>query len=231
MKKLSLSLMILILSVSAYAQLYADVEFEVQDNGEVKITGDTNYAAFQGVTNKLTSKEDGVWFLNITSPVLEEYVYTITLPRYAVINYIKTNNQVRIEEKSGTLSITGTGRDKPLDVKIQYSIDIQQKTESAAYIIVTILVLGIIGGAFYFFKRRHMIKVPQKVLNRDLFTDRQLIILDYLQKHGTVTQAELERELRLPKSSLSRNVETLVKKGVIFKETKGMSNVIGFNKE
>lgn len=70
-------------------------------------------------------------------------------------------------------------------------------------------------------------KTAHNGIKRELFTERQLAILDYLASHGVVTQAELEKKLKLPKSSLSRNVDTLARKGVIFKEQRGMSNVVG----
>jgi uncharacterized membrane protein len=66
-----------------------------------------------------------------------------------------------------------------------------------------------------------------KKINKHLYTSRQLQIINYLQKHGPANQIKIEKELNIPKASLSRNIETLVKKGIIFKESKGMSNIIG----
>lgn len=224
-----LFLLILLFAASSHAQLYADVIFEVRDTGAVDISGETNYDAFQGTTNALTSKEGALWFLNITSPAFEEFIYTIRLPQHAIINYIKSNSQVRIEEQAGSITITSTGQKRSIDVKIQYSIDVEARTLSFLWVLVTIIVLGGIAYAAYIITaKKKAEKIPKKVLNRSLFTERQLMILDYLQKHGTVTQAQLEKDLKLPKSSLSRNIDTLVQKEVIFKETKGMSNVIGF---
>ena len=227
MKRWFVPLFIALFSISAYSQLYADITFEVRDNGEVEINGNTNYDTFKGVTNSLTSKQGELWLLNITSPVFDEYLYEVILPKYSVINYIKANSQVRIEEKSGTITITATGSDKPIDIKIQYTIDKEERTASIVRLISAIVIIIIIGAVGYLIKK-NVKHTPKKELKRELYTDRQLTILDYLQKHGTVTQAHLEKDLKLPKSSLSRNVETLVQKGVIFKEAKGMSNVIGF---
>ncbi|MBU2442886.1 MAG: winged helix-turn-helix transcriptional regulator, partial [Nanoarchaeota archaeon] len=41
-----------------------------------------------------------------------------------------------------------------------------------------------------------------------------------------ITQAALEKILKIPKSSLSRNIDSLVRKDIITKEGKGMSNVL-----
>lgn len=230
MKRALLVLLTVLLAVSVYAQLYADVTFDVKDTGEVVISGNTNYEPFTGTTNTLTSKQGDMWFLNITSPVFEEYIYHVKLPQYAVINYIKANSKVRIEESSGSIIITGTGSKKPIDIRVQYSINKAQQTNSSLTLIGAIILIIVVGIVAFLVQKRlskHK-KIPEKAFKRELYTERQLVILDYIKKHGTVTQAKLEHDLKLPKSSLSRNIQTLVQKGVLFKETHGMSNVIGF---
>jgi len=46
-----------------------------------------------------------------------------------------------------------------------------------------------------------------------------------------LTQAEIEKELKIPKASVSRNIRTLELKGRIEKEKTGMSNMIKLRKE
>jgi uncharacterized membrane protein len=232
MKKTALLFAILLIPF-VYAQLYADVVFDIKETGEVVISGDTNYEEFQGTTNKLTSKEAELWLLNITSPVLEEFVYEVKLPQFGIINYIKSNTPVRIEEKSGRISITSAGSNKPIQIIVQYTINKEEKDFNLIKIIIGLIVIIVLGLVIKKRLKKQKIiikkeKKEQKVIKRELYTERQLMILDYLQKHGTVTQAQLERDLKLPKSSLSRNIQTLVQKDIIFKETRGMSNVIGF---
>ena len=121
--KIQMSLLVIfVLMASSYAALYSDVRFLVSETGEVEITGNTNYEPFAGTTQQLTSKEGNYWVLNITAPVFEEFIYHIQLPKYATINYIKANSAVRIEDNDGTLTITSTGSQKPIEVVIQYSI-------------------------------------------------------------------------------------------------------------
>jgi len=217
----SLSLMLLI---NTYA-LYGDIFFDVKDNGKVEISGETNYELFKGTTNSLTSKDGEIWFLNITSPVFEEYIYRVKLPKYSVINYVKANNQLRIEQKSGSIQIIGTGKDKPIEIKVQYLIDKTQ--EKLSYLLIVGAFIIVAGMGFLALKIRRKTNLVKKQFRRELYTDRQLKILDYLQKNGTTGQSNLEKNLKIPKASLSRNIKTLVQKGVIFSETKGMSNVIG----
>src|SRR6266496_3657476 len=91
-----ISAFLLVTSVFAQSQLYADINLNVKDNGQVSISGNTNYKAFNGVTvNNLTSKHGDLWLLNVTSPVFEEYIYRIMLPKNVIVNYLKANSQVR----------------------------------------------------------------------------------------------------------------------------------------
>jgi uncharacterized membrane protein len=230
MKKYLFFVLAILLALSAYSQLYADITFDVKDNGEIEISGNTNYEEFKGVTSRLTSKEGEFWFLNITGPVFEEFVYEVKLPENAVINYIKSNSQVRIEERLGRIAITASGSNKPIDIKVQYFIGKEERSTSSFLIISSLIIIALIAiGVYYLAKKKiKIIKPAKKDIKRELYTERQLMILDYLQKKGTVTQAQLEKDLKIPKASLSRNIQTLAQKGVIFKETKGMSNVVGF---
>lgn len=226
MKKSLLFILALLLPMAAYAQLYGDLVFDVKDNGEAHISGNTNYDAFQGLTNNLTSKQGELWLLNITSPVFEEYIYKIKLPKYSVVNYIKANTAIRIEEKTGAIIITGTGSNKAINIAVQYSIS---KTKKVVWLVrigalIFIILLALLIDSFVLKKAS---KIKKKKFKRELFTDRQLKIIDYLQNHGSASQIELEKNLLIPKASISRNVNTLVQKGVLFKETKGMSNIVG----
>jgi uncharacterized membrane protein len=57
-------------------------------------------------------------------------------------------------------------------------------------------------------------------------TERQKEIVNLVSKNKRITQKGLQDKLNMPKSSLSRNVESLVKKRILKKEQKGMSNLI-----
>lgn len=231
MRKLALLLIFTILINSAFA-LYGDITFNVKDTGEVSITGKTDYDLFQGTTNSLTSKERNIWYLNITSPVFDNYEYLIKLPKYSAINYITANNKFVIGEKDGVVAITGSGIKKQLNVFIEYSIEKEETIFDEPLMTAGLVLLVVIGLIIFIIKRKKPVKRKKLTrtkssINRELYTERQLLILDYLTKHGSVTQAELEKELKIPKASLSRNIKTLVQKGVIFSETKGMSNIVG----
>ncbi len=62
----------------------------------------------------------------------------------------------------------------------------------------------------------------------DQLPERQKMIITLIRESpsGFVTQAKLEKETGFPKSSLSRNVDSLVRKGFIQKEQTGMTNTL-----
>ncbi|MBN2421457.1 MarR family transcriptional regulator [Candidatus Woesearchaeota archaeon] len=215
------ALLLVLLSVSSYAQLYADVVFDISDNGDVKITGNTNYDAFSGITNELTFKEGKNWTFILSTPVFDEYVYSVKLPKNAKFSFVESDSQTKIEEENGRLIVTAAGIEKEILMIIEYTIETDEKTKTALYYLIGLVILAFAAFAVKKYSK------PSRKLDRNRFTDRQWEIVSYLQKHGIVTQAELEKELKLPKSSLSRNIETLVQKGVVFRETKGMSNAVG----
>ncbi len=226
MNKLMVFILAFLMPIAVSAQLYGDLTFDIKDNGLVHMSGNTNYDVFKGTTENMTSKEGSLWSVTITSPVFEEYIYKVRLPKYSVISYIKANTPVRIEESSGSIIITATGSKKPIDINVQYSISSRKKTLwlARAGAIVALIIIALVLDSYVI---RRANRINKKKIKRELYTERQLLILDYLQKHGHVTQAELEKNLMIPKASLSRNIKTLSQKGIIFSETRGMSNIVG----
>jgi uncharacterized membrane protein len=62
--------------------------------------------------------------------------------------------------------------------------------------------------------------------------DRQKKILKLLEENNVpLTQTDIQRELELPKASVSRNIRRLEIKGLIEKEQIGMSNIIRLKKQ
>jgi uncharacterized membrane protein len=103
-----------------------------------------------------------------------------------------------------------------------------------------ILLLAILVVVLYFKIRRRPLHEKQFVeapapkakvsYNPETLTERQNQILEILKKAGGhTTQAKLQAETKIPKASLSRNIESLVRKKIVKKERKGMTMVIYFN--
>ncbi|MAF36991.1 hypothetical protein CL622_07785 [archaeon] len=148
--------------------------------------------------------------------------------------YLKTTPQVRIQDTRNGLSITGTGEDSPLSIIAQYKVNSNNASVLSWYHYVLIIVLLILSFILY---RKKQKKSPKKAsespaLDLETFTDRQARIIDILKNSDVrVTQKMLEEKLGIAKSSLSRNLDALVRRGIIKKETHGMTNVISLKKE
>jgi uncharacterized membrane protein len=226
MKRGLFSILFFILLINfSYAELYADVVFHVDETGSVKITGNTNYENFKGSTNAMTSKSGDMWLLSISSPEFKEYLFKLNMPQNAIITKIESDGNYLIQENLRTMLITSSGENKSININVTYVMNQKQTNSSLFYIIGFIILLAVVG--FYVFTR----KKDNKQIQKHLYTEREFTILCYLKKHGPTSQIKLEKELKLPKASLFRNINSLVKKNATYKETKGMTNIIGLKNQ
>lgn len=208
-------------------EYYADVTIEVDYNGEVTISGQTNHPQLLiEKTQNYTSKDGTYWTLNISiSDIFSDYIFDVSFPEGTVINYLKVPSSFRIETYNGRLHLIGTGQEKPLFVVIQYRFE-EKNTEQDYQILLGLIFAMVLLVILYYFKLNH--KKSKKKKSEDKFlTERQKQIVSYIEnKKEPVAQAELQRELKFPKASLSRNIDSLVNKGILKKGRKGMTNLI-----
>jgi len=257
MKRVTIFILLLVLltSFAASQEYYADVSFYIKDTGEAQISGTTNYPPFQqDLSQEFTSKVGKYWIVNITTPETDNFssaAYSVSLPENAAINYIKSSMTSRIISESGRPVVKGSGENTSFSIIIQYSIDSSQNSVSftTIAIVVGLALLLILILLFYRSiafrgnpKRKnevqneaHEVKKEEKHdaaswYDKELLLDRQKEIVELIEKHGKpVTQKLLESQLNMPKSSLSRNIDSLVKKGIISKQRRGMVNVLIIN--
>ncbi len=246
MKKIILLLALLALILTgAYAQeYYADIVFDIANDGSVAISGATNHPELNaGTTQGLTSKKDGIWTITINpSGEFSEYIYKIILPAGAQLIDANSPSGNRIDTENDRINIIGTREQTTSFVSARYITRAQPKEENLTFVFVGLLLLVIIlvgiWGAGELRKRRTceakktMPTPTQKpIYNKEALTERQLQIVEYLEKgKGNATQAELQKRFELPKASLSRNLETLERKGIITKERKGMTMLVMLKK-
>ncbi len=215
---------------------YADVEIFVSEAGLVTIQGDTNIEnliVYQ--SPELTSKKGAYWLLNVTTDTsVASAYYKINLPKGSSITYMKIPTFSRIETTSSGLTIIGIAEEKVFDIIVQYEIKKEGSSSSPPgwFIALTGLVLVALFAAIRFrLKKIKNKRSKSKAYNPKTLTERQLQIVKILEKNnGSTTQAALEKETGLPKSSLSRNVDSLVRREIVTKEQSGMSNVVSLKK-
>ena len=210
------------------ADFYADVVIDISENGEVEISGTTNHPALAaGTTQEYTSKDGAEWSLGIgIEDVFSDFIYEIRFPENASVGNLGLPGEYRVEEEAGRIIVVGTGEDERFFARADYVLG-SPGTVFDAGLIVWVLVFALaFGGSFTYFRARQK-KTKKVSYNREALTERQRMVMDYLEGKGkAVTQAELRRETGLPKASLSRNLDSLVAKGIVAKERKGMSMLI-----
>ncbi len=248
MKK-TIILLILTLTIAQATDYYADINIKIDNQGYTTITGNTNYPNLTTTDNPTyTSKKANYWTFNMTKPEqFSEFIYAIQLPETASINYIKTTGTFTITNNGNNLEIKGYGENKPLEITIQYQIN--KETSNLLIMAVAIIPLIIItAGAHYLYKKKKKAvkKQTKKKTNKKTKKEntaqkkkiklpplpkRQKKIIQLLiDKKKPLTQAQIRKELQLPKASTTRNINALELKGLITKEKIGITNLIKIKK-
>jgi len=225
---------------------YADLEIIVDNAGFVSIDGNTNYPGLViEDSEKYTSKTQSLWTLNITKNVtFNDFLFSIVLPEHAKIKSVSSSGSTFITEQSNTLVVEGYGNNESLSIVVQYQTEKVLETDtffgldlvSGMLIVIIIVLLFCFFIVLFFFDKRekpifngkkdHQLQAEPRGLN-----DRQKKILHLLQQSTVaLTQTDIQKELNMPKASVSRNIRRLELKGLIEKEQIGMSNIIRLKK-
>jgi len=186
-----------------------------------------------------TFKKQSYWLLNITKKdVFTDYFYVLTLPQGSVVNYINASGFSGIEEKSGSLIITGDGGNEYLSIIVQYQLN-KDSLDFNVLLILGILILTLTALLIYLIyqsKRKHIVKSNKKIVDEVEYdfkglNDRQKQIIKLLiDVKRPLTQSEIQKELGIPKAAVSRNIHSLEIKNLIEIEQIGMSNLIRLKK-
>jgi len=223
-KNVFLCLIAFILIITpVFAGYYADIDIFLEDDGNVIIEGISNYPDLltEQQSPDYTSKKGKYWLFNMTiDETFDEFIYRLHMPKDSDINYLKTRHLSRIDQDD-SMTVIGTGRDESLVILVQYSINKLENNNYILYLILLIVILTSLSTYFFLFHKKKKLKQ----IDPNILTERQKIIYDILKKSKKpVTQKYIEEKTNLPKSSVSRNIESMVRKGIISKEKVGMSN-------
>lgn len=254
LKIFSISLILSSLIFISFSTNYADLKIDLQNDGSVTINSDSNLNEFKNITNsqKFTSKNKKYWIFNLSSiNSYEDFIYELNLPINAKINYIKTTPTFRIETGENSIKIIGTGSNKPINILIQYSFN-NKLTNIVSYVkndtfrylfyfalLVLFISLIIIFDLMFRDKNKNLrpdyvekkIEVKKEKVLISILSQRQQDIINILKENKKITQKELENIMKIPKSSISRNVKTLEIKGYIIKNGVGVTNYLSLNNE
>jgi uncharacterized membrane protein len=243
MRLVVLALFLVAANLCVAQQYYADLTVDLLPDGIANISSTSNHASLRArSTDSLTSKRGAYWLFNLTLPgsdTFSAYVFEIRLPKNAQINYLKSEGSFRIIDKAGRMAVRGTGSNESLAVVIQYNIVPQTMQETSLEspvnanfpTLMVIVAVTLCLAAFMLYIRRKN-AAPQEVISHDpnLLTERQNAILQALKEAASpVNQSLICERLKLPKSSVSRNVDSLVQMGLVKKTRNGMSTMVSVN--
>lgn len=234
----TLIFLIIYLPVISAEEYYADVRIDVDSYGFVTIDGTTNYPDFLVENTEMyTLKKQSNWLLNITKDEnFTDFAYVLTLPEGSSVNYIKSSGFIRIREDLGKLVINGFGENEIFSIQVQYQIGkiIEESfmfDPIFIFLIFIIIVLIVILVGFFIKERVKIQSHNEDSYNFKGLKQRQKEIMELLIDRKTpLTQTEIQKELKIPKSAISRNIRSLELKGLIEKEQIGMSNLIKLKK-
>ncbi len=162
------------------------------------------------LTQDLTSKSGNIWKLSVPSPGLVVFLFNakiLNLPNNSTI----TSDQDRI-----IISISSPS-------KITYQIPPNNNNSGLLIILVAITV-----PILYFTYTHVFLKKPSSKFNHLPTTER--LILEHIEKNPGITQKALSQALGIPKSTLSYHLNKLEQRGLIRRESKGLSNKLYINK-
>ncbi|PLW80856.1 hypothetical protein C0585_00540 [Candidatus Woesearchaeota archaeon] len=251
---LFISLLIIFSSLAYSSDL--NQEITLLKNGEATISGDTTYIldlipipnGNEIITDELTSKEGKSWYFKYDlQDNFTDVKIVIELPEKATINSVESGLTTGIKSEWDITTITFTGKNKPVDIIIRYELEKgYTKTTIFFFVIIVLLILYHFRKKIFKIKKqpngkklkKEIIKSEkseskkevniEKLKNvRLMLNETQLKILDNLIEFGNQTnQTKLMHSTRIPKASLSRNLEILAQKEVILKINTGNSNHI-----
>ncbi len=219
------------------SSFYGDVVFDVQSNGFVVVSGLSNHPVLLGSFDNLTSKSGKLWVFNFSSSgvdvVFDDFLFEARFPEGVVFTYIKSSSQIRIGSDDNIPVIRGILKNKSFEFVVQYYFeDEEDNDEKNNYSFILFFIFGglfLYIGLFFIFSYKH-----NNIGNSKQFlslTPRQKDIFLILLKNDGVSQKFLETKLNLPKSSVSRNIDALVRKNLIVKERRGFSSSLKVNKK
>ena len=234
--------------MTVFAQeFYADLEITLDESGFVTIDGITNYPDLVVKDSQAyTFKEQEYWAFDLSIEKSFDFVYILKLPENSEINFINTSGQFRIKTENDNLIIQCYGEDEPLNIFVQYQI--KKSEQNNFYIVLLIGIILIVSFVLVSFKRLNIFKnfkkknietrvikkvkkIPKLKYDFKGLTARQKNIMKFLiEKNHPVIMSKIVKELNLPKSSVSRNISSLELKGLIEKESIGVSTMIRLKK-
>lgn len=209
-------LCLFVLPVGFAQQYYADITVTVEGD-TARISGTSNHPELQPQT---VSTSGNMLQLSVNE-TFQDYIFTIRIPDDAELTAVTTPANTRFYTEDGYLVVRGVATNEEFYVRASYT----EPSSTSNTVLYAFLVTGLLAGLVWIYQWTEKFTPPKDV------SDRQHDILMYLYENGPQTQQHLSEALDVPKSSVSRNIASLEKKGYVDKTKRGNSNTIRLSEE
>ena len=175
---------------------------------------------FEDETHHYTSKTGSEWYFSFMPPNYYDSIsLKVYLPKNAVLKSIDSNLDYSIGYEN-SLFLFFEGLSKTPRIIVNYSFEPVEEFDY--YLILVPLSLLVIAVLLILFLKKKS-KLEKKFLSALNKRERQ-VMLTLKDLGGNVKQSKLRRVTGLPKSTLSRTVKSLERKGLVSKQGHGMTN-------
>jgi uncharacterized membrane protein len=213
-KKLSWLFTLFFLSPVLGADLVGTIRVDVSGLAVISVEG------FEEETNYYTSKTGCDWYFSFNPPnPFEEINLKLYLPANSLLKSIDSNLDYVIGYDN-SLVLTFQGLNETPRISVNYAF--KRVQESNYFLLLIPLLCGVLIVVIVWFSVKKR-KVEDKVL-RVLSKRERQVMLTLKNLGGNVKQSKLRQVTGLPKSTLSRTINSLQKKGLIEKQGHGMTN-------
>ena len=225
---------------------YIKADFSIDDTGKVVVSGDAdknpdidgieiNGTRLSGTSTALTSKIKDIWDFNIALDY-DDVDIRILLPADSNIFNIATENKFSIASDLNQI-VLEVKDNKPIKLEFYYSTGLSEPRFNVSGLVILIFIFIIAAnGAIIYYLYRKLQKKPKKIIKKEK-VDRSEILYDTLNekekqiiesvKKGADYQAKIMKETNIPKASLSRYINNLIKKEFLIRKGEGkLSKII-----
>lgn len=221
---------------------FIKAEFKVDRAGNVLVSGEAdktlelegiilNDSKLSGTTSALTEKIKDIWKFKLSLDYDSSEI-RIMLPQNSNIFSIESENKFTISSDLDKI-ILDIKENKPAQLEFFYSVGLTESrfniSQALPYIFIIVVVVNAIVIYYLYAQLK---KKPKKIIQRKVekadkvkilyntLNDKEKQIIDAL-KSGANYQAKIMKETNIPKASLSRYINNLIKKEFIIREGEG----------
>jgi uncharacterized membrane protein len=183
--------------------------------------GESAYVFPEYYSWDIIHKEGAEWWLYL--PSTEEGA-TVLMPEGATISYMVTDSPFpQISEEDGKITLFWD--ELPSDVYLYYEISLNSQNTVNWTWGVVLGVVGAAGLALYMgrrlFRRRKYTAKPLSKAVLSVLNEREIQVVEYLHGKGRSRQIKIARACDIPKTSLSKLLIRMEKRGIIKREKDG----------